>query len=96
MGLGEAVVDGDGADLIVYEDPLTIWSEGYAVYGSNASDGPWTLINIGFGTQEFDLAEGSGLETTRYIKVVDDNDWPWTWPWEGFDIDAVEALNMEQ
>jgi hypothetical protein len=96
MGLGEAIVDGEGADLIVYEDPFGFWAEGYAVYGSNNADGPWALIGIGFGTQEFDLADGSGLETSRYIKVVDDNDWPWTWPWEGFDIDAVEALNMEQ
>ncbi len=95
MGLGEAIVDGDGADLIVYEDLFSFWSEGYAVYGSNEVKGPWILIGTGVGTQEFDLADQSGLVMSRYIKVWDDNDWPWTWPWEGFDLDAVEALNME-
>jgi hypothetical protein len=95
MGLGEAIVDGEGADLIVYEDIFSFWSEGYAVYGSNDATGPWTLIGTGVGTQEFDLANDSGLQTSRYIKIWDDDAWPWTWPWEGFDLDAVEALNME-
>jgi len=97
MGCGEAIVDRDGPDLRVYENALgTIgWPEGYSVYGSNEPSGPWQLIGDGFGTQDFDLEAQSGLKMTRFILVVDDNWLPWTWPWEGYDIDAIEALNME-
>jgi hypothetical protein len=94
MGENEEILDGSGADLKVYEVGAGCngINEGYYVYVSNNSSGPWILLGTGSGNSTFDLA--GNLSRARYVKIVDQNpnvDNGGSTP--GADIDAIEALH---
>jgi RHS repeat-associated protein/CSLREA domain-containing protein len=92
MGEGEEILDGPGADIKVYEVGSGCGgiNEGYYVYVSNSSSGPWILLGTGSGNSTFDLA--TNLSQARYVKIVDQTGIN-SGSTGGADIDAIEALN---
>jgi hypothetical protein len=91
LDMQNPIVDGAGSDLIVYEGDSS--PEGYYCYAGQTIDGPWQLLGTGTGTTQFDLA-GSGLAEAQFIKILDDGDGTATAPNAGFDLDAIETLNI--
>ena len=91
LDMQNPIVDGAGSDLIVYEGDSS--PEGYYCYAGQAIDGPWQLLGTGLGTTQFDLAT-SGLAEAQFIKILDDGDGTATAPNAGFDLDAIETLNI--
>ena len=93
LDMGEDIINHEDApDFKIYEGDGT--PDGYHVRASQNWDGPWISIATGFGTTEFDLADGS-METARYIEIQDDYDGS---PYEtnpGVDIDAVQKLEPQ-
>jgi len=78
-------------DFIVYEGDIT--PEGYTCYVSTSMDGPWISLGMGNGTTQFDISS-SGLNSARYIKIVDDGDGVAYQADAGFDLDAIEAFDI--
>jgi hypothetical protein len=91
LDMQNPIVDGTGSDLIVYEGDSS--PEGYYCYAGQTIDGPWQLLGTGTGTAQFDLA-ASGLAEAQFIKILDDGDGTAIAPNAGFDLDAIEALNI--
>lgn len=89
LDMGTPVVDGEGNDIIVYENDAT--PEGYFLYAGQTMDGPWELLGNATGNHEFDLL-ASGLPDARYIKIKDDGDGQSQVADAGFDLDAVEGI----
>jgi len=85
------VPDNIGMDFIVYEGDIT--PEGYTCYVSTSMDGPWISLGMGNGTTQFDISS-SGLNSARYIKIVDDGDGVAYQADAGFDLDAIEAFDI--
>lgn len=90
MGIYGQISNGAGPDLTVYEGDIS--TEGYEVYVSNTWNANWTYLGDGMGTTSFDL-DDAGLETARYVHIVDDGDGSPTQQFPGFDLDAVESLH---
>ena len=101
VGFSNAIVDGSGADLKITEDTWGSYPlEKADVYASQ--DGlSWVLLgtadntnlNLIHTTSEFDLA-GSGLSWAQYVKIVDVSDPAvHTATGDGYDLNAVEAVN---
>ncbi len=88
MSESHPVADWPGDDLSVVEGNDGIANEGYTLYASNSWQGPWISLGAGAGTTGFDLAV-SGLETARYLKIVDDGDGSAGAANPGFDLDAI-------
>jgi hypothetical protein len=86
-----AVTDFDGPDVTVFEGDDT--PEGFTCYASLSMDGPWVNLGNGSGTTAFDLA-GSGLDSARFIRIVDDNDGIQLGNHAGFDLDAIDAVML--
>ncbi len=94
MGAGFEVQDIPGTDFIVYEADVGDGDEGFSIYGSsNGFLGPWTRIGTGTGTTEFDLS-GTGLDSARYFKIVDDGDGSYGGSYPGFDLDAIGTVEV--
>ncbi len=90
FGPGRPIPDIDGVDFTVHEEGS---DDGYTVYLSNGFVGPWTWLGEGEGTQSFDI-HGSGFQSARYVKIVDDDDGsPYDW-YPGCDIDAVTTVEL--
>jgi hypothetical protein len=85
------IADVAGNDFIVYEGDTS--PEGYYCYAGSTIDGPWILLGTGNGTTQFDLS-GSGLSQAQFIRILDDGDGPAVAPNAGFDLDAVQAMNV--
>jgi murein tripeptide amidase MpaA len=75
-----------GFDITVIE--ADTGAESYMVYVSDAWDGSWYLCGNGLGTTSFDLST-PGLDSARYIKIVDAGGGSTSDPYAGFDLDAV-------
>ena len=90
MGAGSEVTNGPGPDLAVVECPDT--TDTVVVSAGRTWNGPWTYVGTGVGTCSLDLA-GSGIDTARYLLVRDGSHRPNTSPTDGYDLDAVIALN---
>jgi hypothetical protein len=75
-----------GNDFTVYEADTI--SESYTVYISNNWEGNWYSCGPGLGTTSFDLST-PGLDSARYIKIVDAGGGSTSDPFAGFDLDAV-------
>ncbi len=75
-----------GNDLTVIEADTA--AENYAVYASDTWEGSWYLCGNGLGTNSFDLST-PGLDSARYIKIVDGGGGSTSDPYAGFDLDAV-------
>jgi hypothetical protein len=80
-----------GADFTVYEGDTS--PEGYFCYVSASLDGPWYLVGNGNSTTSFDISS-SGLQQAQFIKIVDDGDGVAIQANAGFDLDAVQALDI--
>jgi PKD repeat protein len=91
MGSIAEIIDNPGDDFIIYEADDS--NDGYHVSVSQTWNGSFILLGTAYGTTSFDLSD-VGLSSARYVKIIDDNDGS---PYEqnpGFDLDAVEALNL--
>jgi len=93
LGAGHEVVDGAGADFTVTEaltaaDPAP---EAYRVYAGDAY-AQTVLVGSATGTTSFDLS-GSGVASTRYLKIVDLSGASPNLPYAGMDLDAVTVLH---
>jgi hypothetical protein len=85
----QPIINISGNDFKVYEGDAT--AEGYTCYASQSMDGPWTSLGTGTGTTEFDL---SILGQARFIKIVDDGNGTANASDAGFDLDAIEVLEI--
>lgn len=74
------------ADFTIYEGDAT--TESYQVYVTNDWLGAWFSCGNGNGTTSFDLTT-AGLDSARYIKIVDASGAPTTNPYAGFDLDGI-------
>ncbi len=91
MGAGTEIWDSEDDDFTIHEATGT--EEGYDVYVGNDWRGPWQSVGSGTGTSSFDIY-GTGLETARYVKIVDDGDGSSSAPDPGFDLDAVVTTHI--
>lgn len=104
VDMGVSAIDGDGADVRVYQ---TTSSEPVTLYGAASSQGPFALLGLRVPCGErtgggifsahcdFDL-RGTGLAEARYLKIEDGEIYPCLLGGtitEGADIDAVQVLN---
>jgi len=85
------ILDVPGDDIQVYEGDTS--AEGYTVYASESSDGPWEYLGAGVGTQSFDLEIGN-LMQAQYVKILDDGDGLSLEPDAGFDLDAISSMEV--
>jgi len=76
-------------DFIIYEGDEI--EDGYSVYVSDGWNGPWTFVDDGLGTTEFDL-EGIEVVDPRFVRIVDDGDGSASEEKPGCDIDCVQKL----
>jgi len=90
LEMGEPVDDGDGDDIVVYENDDT--PEGYQLLVGTTPDGPWYSLGSATGNHAFDIA-ASGLQQITYVRIKDDGDGQATVPDAGFDLDAVEGIH---
>lgn len=74
------------ADFTVFEGDTV--RENYQVYVSNDWRGAWFFCGNGNGTTSFDLTI-AGLDSARYIRIVDASGAPTTNPYAGFDLDGI-------
>jgi len=93
MGEGHEIVNGPGNDFTVTEaifaqDPNP---ETYRVYAGDAYNQN-SLIGTATGTASFDL-ESAGVNSTRYLKIVDASGSSPNLRFAGMDLDAVTVLN---
>jgi hypothetical protein len=91
MDMQYPVANLNGADIVVHEGDSS--PEGYYCYVGTSIDGPWFFLGIGTGTTQFDISS-SGLEAARFIKILDDGDGVANAPDAGFDLDAIEGLDI--
>ena len=88
VDMQDPVFNIQGDDFTVYEGDAV--SEGYTCLVANTMDGPWISLGTATGTTAFDL-ESTGLESVRFIRIVDDGDGLQQVAGAGFDLDAIEA-----
>ncbi|MEO0092408.1 MAG: M14 family zinc carboxypeptidase [candidate division WOR-3 bacterium] len=74
------------ADFTIFEGDAT--PESYQVYVTNDWRGTWFSCGNGNGTTSFDLTT-AGLDSARYIKIIDASGAPTTNPYAGFDLDGI-------
>jgi hypothetical protein len=93
MGAGNDIADGPGADFTVTEAlvPGDVAEERYFVYAGDAYEQDIPL-GIGKGTASFDLA-GSGVATTRWLRIVSGSPREENSPLAGLELDGVTILH---
>jgi hypothetical protein len=93
LGAGHAITDGPGSDFTITEAIITgdLADESFTVYAGNAYVQE-TLIGAGVGTTSFDLS-GTGVVSTRYLRIVDGGNGSSNDPLAGFELDALTVLN---
>lgn len=97
MGEGEEIIDGEGNDLRIVEIGDIYGNainEEHNVYASNSLTGTWSYLGQGMAVSEFDLRD-IGLNKARYIQIQDLSTRTNFADTPGSDIDALQALNME-
>ena len=92
MGESTPIVDSVGSDFTIWEGDDGS-DEGYSVAVSNSWQGPWQSVGTGTGTASFDLA-GTGLETARFVKIIDDGSGAVGAYFPGFDLDAISTVHI--
>ena len=93
LGEGHEITDGPGDDFTVTEAIIT-WDpdpESYRVYAGDAYQQN-TLIGMGTGTESFDLT-GTGVTSTRYLKITDNSGANPNEAFPGVDVDCITILN---
>lgn len=97
LSFANIIVNGSGDDVEVaetsYNNPLcSDYREQAEVYAAQQATGPWVLLGTACQDGTFDLGD---LAWAKYIKLVDiSNPDDFTSPEaDGFDVDAVRALN---
>jgi hypothetical protein len=85
------ITDRTGMDFTINEGDLS--PEGFSCYAGQSIDGPWLLLGTGTGTTQFDLL-AAGLSEAQFIKIVDDGDGTANSADAGFDLDAIDALEI--
>jgi predicted deacylase len=93
MGAGNDIADGPGDDFTVTEAivPGDHQQEPYSVFAGDAYDQD-VLIGSGRGTASFDLA-GSGVGTTRWLRIVSNSNQDVDGPLAGLELDGVTILH---
>ncbi|MHC4846773.1 MAG: M14 family zinc carboxypeptidase [Planctomycetota bacterium] len=93
LGAGHAINDGPGDDFTVTEALVTGDQvfEGYRVFVGDAFVQD-TLVGVGVGTTSFDLS-GTGVVSTRYMRIVDASSAATNDPLGGVELDALTVLN---
>jgi predicted deacylase len=93
MGEGHEIIDGPGDDFVVTEviHPRDPNPEGYRIYAGDAYTQN-VLIATAVGTDSFDL-NSVGLDTVRYLKIVDQSGASPNLPLAGMDLDGVQILH---
>lgn len=93
MGAGNGIADGPGNDFTVTEAlvPGDLEAESYSVFAGDAYDQD-VAIGHGVGTASFDLA-GSGVGTTRWLRIVSQSQQPVDGPLAGLELDGVTILH---
>ncbi len=93
MGAGHEILDGAGPDFTVTEAiaPRDPNPEGYRVFAGDAYNQE-ILIGLASGTASFDL-NGTGVNSTRYLKIVDASGANPDLALAGMDLDGITVLN---
>jgi hypothetical protein len=93
MGEGHEIADGPGDDFTIteWDHPRDPGPESYRVYAGDAYVQD-VLIGQATGTASFDL-NGSGVTSTRYLKILDASGSSPSFPLAGMDLDAATILN---
>lgn len=89
LDFGEFIYDQSGNDITVNEGNDGIVENAY-IYASEGWNGPWISLGTAHGTTSFDMAS-SGLDSLRYIKVVDDGDGSYSGSYPGYDLESIVA-----
>jgi len=89
LDMQQPVINHAGNDFTVFEGDTT--PEGFTCLGSKSMDGPWSSLGTGTGTTSFDLST-AGVDSIRFIKIMDDDDGVQNAANAGFDLDAVEVI----
>lgn len=84
------ITDLPGDDLEVLSG--TDSADPYAVFVAEDRDGPYVSLGEKIGTSRFDL-EDAGLQSARYVRIVDRGDSPLSEDSPGFDLDAAVNLS---
>jgi hypothetical protein len=90
MGEGSEIIDGPGPDFALCEYPAA--GDTVLVRTSMTWNGPWTDIGTGIGSCSLDLAL-HGVSAARYVRVQDAGRRANSGPADGYDLDAIVALN---
>jgi len=89
MDFGQFIYDQSGDDITVNEGNDGLVENAY-VYAATQWNGPWYSLGTAHGTTSFDIAS-AGLDSVRYIKIVDDGDGSYSGPRPGYDLESVVA-----
>lgn len=78
-----------GYDFTVVEGDLT--AENYSVAVSNDWRGSWFSCGTGSGTSQFDLSNAGtiGMDSAKYIRIIDAGGSSTSDPYAGFDLDGI-------
>lgn len=93
FGEGHEIEDGTGPDFSVVEavGSFDLEAEAYAVYAGDAYVQD-RQVGVAVGSASFDLA-GTGLTSTRYLRIVDLSGSNPGLPYAGMDLDCVRVLH---
>lgn len=96
MGPGHEIADGPGDDFTVteWDHPRDPGPETYRVYAGDAYNQN-ALIGQATGTASFDLS-GTGVTSTRYLKIADMSGSSPNSPLAGMDLDGITVLNSSE
>lgn len=102
LGFNNILVNGEGADIRIWETsfndssrPFSNYPEKALVYVAQSLEGPWTLINPG-GTTDKDQAYDLVLDWAKYVKLEDiTSKSGFESTADGFDVDGIEAYYCE-
>ena len=89
LDMQDSVVDITGDDFRVSEGDNS--PEGFTCFVAQTMDGPWISLGTGTGTTAFDLGS-AGLNSARFIKIMDDGDGTQNAANAGFDLDAITVM----
>ncbi len=89
IDFGQFIFDHSGYDLLVNEGDDGV-TENAFIYVATNWNGPWHSLGTAHGTDSFDISS-SGLDSLRYIKIVDDGDGSYSGSYPGYDLESIEA-----
>jgi hypothetical protein len=89
LDMQDSVINITGNDFRISEGDTS--PEGFSCLVAQTMDGPWVSLGTGNGTTAFELAS-AGLNSARFIKIVDDGDGSQNAANAGFDLDAISVM----